>query len=462
MLFSSPVFILFFLPYFFFHLFLPAKFRLLLIIAGSLIFYGYWNPFYLWLPLVLICIAYAGALGMHRAVSEPQKKARFISTLIVLFLPLIFFKYTNFFYNAWRSAWSMPEEPLMSVTLPLGISFITFTLVAYLIDVRRQKFQVERRWDELAGSVLFFPHLIAGPIVRPSQLIPQLCHPRPAMNAKFLRGVFIFSWGLVKKLVFADTVAAVVNPIFSQTIPVTGTNAALAIYGYAVQIYCDFSGYSDMALGLALVLGIRLPINFDRPYFSKSLAEFWRKWHMTLSFWLRDYLYIPLGGNRGSSFKKIRNILVTMALGGLWHGANWTFVIWGIIHGVGIALSHAISFGNSKSKLSKALGIFFTFHFVALAWVFFRAKNLTVALQLLCAPFTGTWSDFADVLNHQIFAISLIGLFFLMHTWDSQSRLRLLVLKLPKPAILAAIFIFWVLSITLSAGKSAEFIYFDF
>src|SRR6185437_9531767 len=205
--------------------------------------------------------------------------------------------------------------------LPLGISFVTFTLTAYVVDVYRGRFRVERNLVKMRGYVLFFPHLIAGPILRPHELLPQLGHLRRALGARFTLGVALFAIGLVKKVIFADTISVLVDHVYHESGVVSGWEYLLAVHGFSMQIYCDFSGYTDMAIGLAYILRIRLPTNFRRPYISSSIVEFWRRWHITLSFWLRDYLYIPLGGNRQGRSRQMLNLLITMVLGGLWHGA---------------------------------------------------------------------------------------------------------------------------------------------
>ena len=260
-------------------------------------------------------------------------------TIVTLFVPLVFFKYTDFLYRDVVGPLFGIHDKILDLPLPLGVSFVTFTLTAYVVDIYRGTFQDRVSATTLTGYVLFFPHLIAGPILRPIELIPQLRRPRSALSAHFYAGLAIFTVGLVKKLVFADQIAAVVDAAYKADV-LSAPQAWLAIYGFSMQIYCDFSGYTDMAIGLALVIGIRLPNNFLRPYGAFSLIDFWRRWHITLSFWLRDYLYIPLGGNRDGRLRTYVNMIITMTLGGLWHGASWTFVIWGVLHGVGVAFVH--------------------------------------------------------------------------------------------------------------------------
>jgi D-alanyl-lipoteichoic acid acyltransferase DltB (MBOAT superfamily) len=312
--------------------------------------------------------------------------------------------------------------------------------------------------------VLFFPHLIAGPILRPIELIPQLEHPRGAFAFRTIPAVAIFTLGLVKKLVFADQLAEVVDGIYAKTALPSGTEALFAVYGFAVQIYCDFSGYTDMAIGLALLLGARLPNNFARPYCSTTIIEFWRRWHITLSFWLRDYLYIPLGGSRGSRVRELVNILITMALGGLWHGANLNFVIWGICHGMGVSFVHAVrrlSPGIAR-QVPSWLGILFTFHFVTLAWILFRAPSLSDAKNVASGLILGGYGDALTFLSKNIFVAVLIVLFILLHRFDDHRRLKWLIRRSRAEITLPFIAACWILAITISHGSSAKFIYFDF
>jgi alginate O-acetyltransferase complex protein AlgI len=313
---------------------------------------------------------------------------------------------------------------------------------------------------------MFFPHLIAGPVVLPRQLLGQLDRPRAALPVNYLGAVFLFSLGLVKKLVFADQVAGFVNPVFKD--PALGWTCLdywLAVYGFALQIYCDFSGYSDMAIGLGLLLGVKLPTNFDRPYCSQSIVEFWQRWHITLSNWLRDYLYIPLGGNRHGMAKQVRNVLITMALGGLWHGANWTFLLWGAFHGAIIALTH-LGRWLGVFRLTKAvpgwIKLLATFHLVTFGWILFRARSLADACLVVKGLFLPLPSDWRGFLNAHAFPLVLLGLFALSHRWDNALRIRVFARKAPAELVWALVCVAWLLALLISAGNSAEFIYFDF
>lgn len=469
MLFSEPVFFVFFSGYFLLHLIIPAKWRLYLIIVGSTVFYTWWRLDYAWVPFILTLIAWTGALWTEKGDDRSSRKRRLAVTIVVLFAPLAIIKYSGFLYNSVLSEIPglgavLPEDMIPQLGLPLGISFVTFTLTAYLVDVYRGRFPVEKRLDQMFGYVLFFPHLIAGPILRPHELLPQLAKVRKALDAKLLLGVAIFTLGLVKKTIFADTIASIVDPVY-----VTGSQAnafeyVAAIYGFSLQIYCDFSGYTDMAIGLALMLGIRLPTNFLRPYTSTSIVEFWRRWHITLSHWLRDYLYIPLGGSRNGENRRLFNLMTTMILGGLWHGAAWTFVIWGFLHGAALVVVHSFqSLAKSSSlRIPRWLAIFMTFHFVTLAWIFFRAPDVEMALTVLMGPFVAPLPVLGDYLRTYLFELVLIAVFFATHRYDKHARIRLAVRKYNPLTILPVVAVCWVLVITLSQGSSGKFIYFDF
>ncbi len=465
MLFSSPAFFVFFLVYFCLHLVVPLRHRVYLIIAGSAIFYAWWRIEYAWLPFALMATAYGGVLWMEQAPDAVRRKRRATVAVVILFLPLLVFKYTNFVYRDVLGPIVGWDGRLLDLPLPLGVSFVTFTLTAFIVDIYKRKYREVPGAATVLAYVLFFPHLIAGPILRPHELVPQLEHPARTRLRRVAVPIAIFTLGIVKKLVFADTIAGAVDTVYAQAGgTVSGPSALLAIYGFSVQIYCDFSGYTDMAIGLALLLGVRLPNNFLRPYTATSIIDFWRRWHITLSSWLRDYLYIPLGGNRHGRAQEMRNVIITMALGGLWHGASWTFVVWGLFHGTGVAVTHALqrAFGAARA-LPAWLGVLITFHFVTLGWVFFRAPSLRKAFEMLAAAFGGGgWTDASAFVSANLFLVALVLIFAAFHRYDDHRRVRAMVRYL-RPEILWPVVLFlWVLAITVSQGNSAKFIYFDF
>ena len=462
MLFSSLNFFVFFIAYFAVHLLIARRYRVYLIIGGSTIFYAWWNVAYVWVPYLLMGIALGGSLWVSGAPTPRSRRLRLVASLLALFAPLAVFKYTDFIFRDVLGAMFGWSDALLAVPLPLGISFVTFTLTAFVVDTVTGKFRRVARPSTVLAYVLFFPHLIAGPILRPAELIPQLENARrPILPAV---AVGIFTLGLVKKVVFADSIAPLVDVAYAKDVP-SAAEALFALYGFAAQIYCDFSGYTDMAVGLGMLLGVRLPTNFLRPYSSVSLVDFWRRWHITLSHWLRDYLYIPLGGNRRGFARQLANLAVTMVLGGLWHGANWTFVIWGALHGVALAAVHALRRLTGARKglpLPRPLGLLLTFHFVAVAWVFFRAPNVDKATGMLGAAMGGSFSSAGHFVSLSLFPILLTSIVFLLHRFDDHRRVYVLVRRVPALVYWVGIGFFWLVAVAVSQGSSAKFIYFDF
>ena len=401
---------------------------------------------------------------MEAAGSETSRKRRMAITVSCLLAPLFFIKYAHLLAVSLLPRFR-PDIPdafyeKLTFSLPLGISFISFTVIAYVVDVFRKKFAPEKNLTVLLAYVLFFPHLVAGPILRPNELIPQLKQLRAAMDARFLLGVSIFTLGLFKKLVIADQLASNVETVYATQVSPSGFEYLLAIYGFSAQIYCDFSGYTDMAIGLAYILRIRLPTNFLRPYGARSIVEFWRRWHITLSHWLRDYLYIPLGGSRKGVSRRNLNLLVTMGLGGLWHGANWTFLTWGLLHGVALVATHFLS--TMRLALPRWLGILITFHFVSWTWIFFRAQDFATAVRVATGPFAASWSDTPKELTVSAFPLALLVFFFATHKYDRHAWIRLGVRRLSPICVLPIIAFLWIVALTVSQGSSANFIYFDF
>ncbi len=383
MLFSSSIFILVFLPVTLGLYYAFARRRTLrigLLIAASLVYYGYWDVRFV--PLLVGLALVNWLLARHFAAGGGRV---WLDLGIVLNLAALgFFKYANFFL-ANLFALSDRAAPQLDIVLPLGISFFIFQKISYLVDLRRGDRHVYPLADYCL-FVFFFPQLIAGPIVRHNEIIPQFDAPprRAEMWENLGRGAMLFVLGLTKKVAFADTLAPNVNLLFAKAAAGTVLNFAegwAAAVSFALQIYFDFSGYSDMAIGLALMFGFRLPFNFDAPYRSASIREFWRRWHMTLSRFLRDYLYIPLGGNRLGGLRQAVNVILTMLLGGLWHGASWTFVAWGGLHGAALALNGA--WARRGLGFPRLAGWALTMLFVLVGWVLFRAADFATAAHIL-------------------------------------------------------------------------------
>src|SRR5882724_7554319 len=362
---------------------------ILVLVAASLVFYGAWKPVYLLLFVTSVAVNFTLGLRMD----DPVRRRATGTLGVALNLALLcYFKYTNFIFDSLNTLTGAPL-PFVNIILPLGISFFTFQQIAYLVDVMRGA-RVERDIVTYTLFVSFFPHLIAGPLVHHAEMIPQFKRGRTGRSALLAaRGLAIFAAGLFKKVVIADNLAQFVSPVFAHLDAgggVTTSWAWLATLAYTLQIYFDFSGYSDMAIGLALLFGIRLPVNFRSPYKTASIVEFWRRWHITLSRFLRDYLYIPLGGNRLGGQRRYLNLLVTMLLGGLWHGAGWNFLVWGGLHGVYLCINHLWRAWRGDAPDAPAAGLAVkaccwavTFFAVVVAWVFFRARTAAGAWQML-------------------------------------------------------------------------------
>jgi len=383
MLFNSYDYLVYFLPVAvlgYFALGSQPRWSVRWLVAASLVFYGWWNPRYV--PLILASVAFNFVVAIliqraHRA--RPLVIAGVAGNLVLLGV----YKYSDFLLRALAGAGIVPLVQL-HLALPLGISFFTFTQIAFLVDVARARAR-EATLSNYALFVTFFPHLLAGPIIHHSEMMPQFAstaNKRVAWD-NVARGLFLLAIGLAKKTLIADPLAPLVASGFDHAHAIGALDAWLSVLAYTLQIYFDFSGYTDMALGAALLFNIRLPINFDSPYRALDLRDFWHRWHITLSRFLREYLYIPLGGNRRAEPRVLANLLVTFLLGGLWHGAAWTFVAWGALHGVGLCCVHV--WKRTGTALPPIVAWAITFLFVAIAWVFFRAPSLPDALAMLRA-----------------------------------------------------------------------------
>jgi alginate O-acetyltransferase complex protein AlgI len=372
----------------------PKLWKTFMVIA-SYVFYGWWNWHYIFLLGAATAMAQAGAAAVNRMESLRARRMVLAATISSLLGLLVWFKYYGFLSlnldNTLDALGLSTQIPLVQVILPVGISFFTFMAISYVVDVYRKQIE-PARWLDFAVYLSFFPHLVAGPIVRGGELLPQVRRRRDPRTIDYSRAAYLIFGGLFKKVVISSFLAsAIVDPVFAAPGQHSALEILFAIYGYAVQIYADFSGYTDIAIGVALLLGFRFPENFNAPYAARSLQDFWRRWHMTLSRWLRDYVYIPLGGSKGGRPATYRNILITMVLGGLWHGAGWTFVAWGGLHGLGQVAGHWRRAGRVRrglpelpdTRADRIVQRLVTFHLVCLGWVFFRADSIGTASQLL-------------------------------------------------------------------------------
>lgn len=365
------------------------------LLLASYVFYGFWN--WAFVPL-LFGISLFAALVARRIQQNGEKKYRkrwLIVGVVGCLLVLFHYKYTTFFLETLLDVWSFFGEPptlnLETIELPLGVSFFVFHAISLLGDVYRDKLKQRVEIGDALLYVAFFPQLIAGPILRASYFMPQLRVPRDPNHIRVNRALMLIVMGLFKKVVIANMLATrVADPVFAAPELYNGADMLLAVYAYAVQIYCDFSGYTDIAIGCAMLLGFRFPKNFDSPYIAASPQEFWRRWHISLSTWLRDYLYIPLGGSRKGAWRTSLNLMVTMLLGGLWHGANWTFVVWGALHGLYLVVHRLWSKlpwpalqRMRQTVLWRWVSRLLLFHMVCLAWIFFRAPTFELAFEAI-------------------------------------------------------------------------------
>ena len=356
----------------------PGRWKPFIVVA-SYVFYAAADPRFCLLLAGVTAVNQIGAVAIHRSSSDRRKKAILAVAVGLDIGALAVFKYYSFFAQGVADTLNsvslgMPF-PLLTIALPIGISFFTFQAITYVVDVKRGLVAPAKTIDT-AIYLSFFPHLVAGPIVRAREFLPQLASPRDPDRVAVSSGLSLIALGLIKKVMIADFLArAVVDPVFAVPQAYSAPDVLLGAYAYAAQIYCDFSGYTDMAIGLALLMGFIFPQNFNAPYRSTGFRDFWRRWHMTLSRFLRDYLYIPLGGNRGSRLFTYRNLMITMLIGGLWHGAAWTFVLWGGFQGAGLVAEHALN-GRIGRRTPAWLRGFFTFNLICFGWILFRSQGI--------------------------------------------------------------------------------------
>jgi alginate O-acetyltransferase complex protein AlgI len=473
MLFCSEQFLLFFAIVFIAFWALPwHRGRVVLLLAASFYFYASWNRWLAGIIAVSTTLDYLIARGLDASSSPWRRKLLLSFSLVGNLGLLVYFKYANFFLQSLgdvlRAAGAAASMPVLSVILPIGISFYTFEAINYTVDVYRRRVPAERNLLHFMLFITFFPHLVAGPIVRARDFLPQIARRKRWSWGRLELGARYVLLGLLKKAV-ADHMALFADPVFGNPASYGSGAAWVATLAYALQIYCDFSGYSDMALGTAHMLGYKLAQNFNMPYLAANVAEFWHRWHISLSSWLRDYLFIPLGGSRGGWWKAGRNLMITMLLGGLWHGASWTFVFWGGLHGL-LLIAHRTfrGFCEQRPRLDGALqGVagttlrrVTTFLCVALCWVFFRATTFGAALDVLrrlAVPHAGAASPLP--------ALSLwytLALFVLCHALGHTGVWKRLTARLPAPALGLGYAAALALALLLAPGATKTFIYFQF
>jgi alginate O-acetyltransferase complex protein AlgI len=472
MVFNSFAFIIFFALVTALYFVTPQRYRWAVLLTGSCYFYMFFIPIYILILGVTIVIDYVAAILIEKE-TDPARRRMYLSVSVLsLVLTLAIFKYFNFFNeNVAQLAallhWNYPIGALQ-ILLPIGLSFHTFQGLSYVIEVYRGKQRAERHFGIYSLYVMYFPQLVAGPIERPQNMLHQFRDEHRFNLHRTADGLFLALWGLFKKVVVADSLALYVDTVYGASTHHTGTTLLVATYCFAIQIYCDFSAYSDIARGVSRVYGIELMKNFETPYFARSISEFWSRWHISLSTWFRDYVYIPLGGNRVSTAKWVRNILFVFMLSGFWHGANWTFIVWGALHGVYLVIERGFASLTSRVAhwppgailVGRAAGLLLTFHAVVFAWIFFRAANMTAAIDIITRIFTAPGPVFSDpILAQGMFGIAVVIALDAFHRltefWDRRTTYSLAFRFAYALTLLFGI-------VLLGIEKGTQFIYFQF
>lgn len=473
MIFSSGLFLWLFLGFSLIYLLLQRKTtaRLLFVSLFSYYFYYKSSGFYFFLLGIVTVSDSLLARWMYRTETSWKRKLIVCCSLCINLGLLCYFKYTNFFYEMLAPLWHGTYHPL-DIFLPVGISFFTFQSLSYTIDIYRKDLKPLSNLLDYVFYVSFFPQLVAGPIVRARDFIPQIRQPLYVSPEMFGQGVFFIVSGLFKKAVISDYISVnFVERIFDNPGLYSGLENLFGVYGYALQIYCDFSGYSDMAIGIALLLGFRFPINFNSPYKADSVTDFWHRWHISLSTWLRDYLYISLGGNRKGKIRTYLNLFLTMLLGGLWHGASWNFIVWGGLHGVALAVHKYVRslLGRAKNYRSTGWKRFFavvlTFHFVCFCWIFFRNTTFEGSATMIRQIFTAFHPELAGQLFTGYWKVFLLmGVGYLLHAcpdrWQEACSRGMIRLPLVGQALVLILLVYLVMQV--KSSDIQPFIYFQF
>lgn len=471
MLFNSYIFLFLFLPLTLlgYYLIKNKKLQLWFLFLSSVFFYCYWSTTYVFLLLFTVVLDFYLANRIFYAKRSEVRKALLLTSIIANLSILGFFKYYNFFAGSVNGLFSgLGVEagllPTFNLILPIGISFYTFQSMSYVIDVYRRTSDAHAHLLEFAGYVTLFPHQISGPLVRHNTIVPQLESSNTYVfhSENFWKGCYFFIFGLAKKMLIADRIAVVVDPLVLNLDQISNAEAIIAMFGYTTQLYFDFSGYSDMAVGLGLMMNIQFPQNFNSPYKSKSITEFWQRWHITLSSWLRDYLYISLGGNRAGYLKTYRNLLLTMAIGGFWHGANWTYLVWGLFHGGILAIERFFKDKKWNFITSKWTSWLLTFLAVNVGWIFFRAHSLGEAVLWLKKVFllngVPSWDVTFITLKHKdrffiALGVGLLASLLAKNTWQISFKPNI-----KNAFILALLFVVCLMYM----GDESPFLYFQF
>jgi D-alanyl-lipoteichoic acid acyltransferase DltB (MBOAT superfamily) len=469
LLFNSGLFLMLFLVFYGLYLLLQGqpKLRIIYTLVFSLYFYYKSSGQYLWILVLSTLIDFFLGNAIHQSQTEIRRKFFLVCSLCGNLGLLGYFKYTNFLIDSFNQL-SGTQVGLQEIFLPVGISFYTFQTLSYSIDIYRRQIEPCKNIFDFAFFVSFFPQLVAGPIVRASEFIPQIKNKLDLTESDLNRAFILISGGLVKKAVISDYISVnFVDRVFDNPLLYSSFENLMAVYGYTIQIYCDFSGYSDMAIGLALLCGFKLTDNFNLPYQAMSITDFWRRWHISLSTWLRDYLYISMGGNRVNKWRTYLHLMLTMLIGGLWHGASWKFVVWGGLHGLALVIEKRFSLHQTKnpSTIKRLFRQLLVFHFVAFCWIFFRAENFSLASQII----KKTISVQEFTINPAVFeayrgAFMMILFGYLLHFLPSHYRQKtesqLSKMSIIPKSIMFALVIWTVFQ--LSNADVQPFIYFDF
>ena len=476
MLFNSISFFIFMSVVLFFYPRLAWRKQNVFLLIASYFFYGFWDWRFTFLILVSTIVDFFIGKKIY-AANDQQQKRHFLLVSVTFNLSILgFFKYFNFFVDSMAGVLGTmgfePHLPVLRIILPLGISFYTFRSLSYTIDIYRGKIKPENNFINYALFVSFFTQLLAGPIERAQNLLPQISSPRKLSSGQLMDGFSLIILGFFKKVAIADTLAPIVEKFFSTPSSFSSGELLSGVYAFAFQIYGDYSGYTDIARGVSLLLGFKIMDNFNTPYLSRNVTEFWRRWHISLSTWLRDYLYISLGGNRLSRVRTYLNLMLTMFLGGLWHGAAWTFVAWGTAHGFYLA-AHKFLFGSSKKNhalesriasrwVADMVKIFFTFHLVAFTWIAFRAKDFQTVLQYLTGIFR-----FESIWKLDLSVLFACGLMIILDIVQALTKSNTWLLNrntaLPIRYALTQVFLVSIMAAAIShVNTITPFIYFQF
>ncbi len=479
MLFNSYEFLIFFPIVVGVYFAIPNRFRWILLLIASYYFYMCWNYKFIVLIMLSTVVDYFSGILIHRTDKKRPRKLLLLASLFTNLGLLFFFKYFNFFGEAINTLFDTVNifynVPAYDFLLPVGISFYTFQTLSYTIDIYKKKQEPEYHFGRFALFVSFFPQLVAGPIERSVNLLPQFRKEVDFNYERIKNGILLMGWGFFKKIVIADRLSEYVNVVYNNPTEFEGIQNIIATFFFSFQIYCDFSGYSDIAIGAAMVLGYKLMTNFRRPYFAMNIREFWQRWHISLSTWFRDYVYISLGGNRVVKWRWYYNLFITFLISGLWHGAEWTFVIWGAIHG--FYLVFAIVTEKLRNNINNAIGInkvpwlynlsqiLVTFVLAYVAWIFFRANNVSEALYILKNhfvfggnPTVNLFNNPADFLLSFIFIGVLLVIDFLEERFKFSSGLK----KLPRYQKWTLLLVFIVVILVFAVWNETDFLYFQF